>query len=160
MKGILIGVVLAALAIGGILLFSGDESVEETQSNAEVVEQEVAQVDEVEQVEPAEVATLESYVEYDEQSFEAAVDTHRVLFFHADWCPTCRAFEQVINNEEMPDDVTILKVDWDSSPDLIDEYGIPFQSYLAYVDANGDLVDSWYTLETETLKDVATRIGL
>lgn len=161
-KSILVGIGVTILAVGGYLLFTNLTSDEGKDSNTEVTEvaEDDAEVAEITEAETEEAEGLaEGYVEYSSENMAAALGTKRVLFFHADWCPTCRAFEQAILEEGVPEGVTILKVDYDSNPDLIQKYGIPVQSYLAFVDDTTELVDSWYTLETETLVDVAKRVG-
>ena len=47
-----------------------------------------------------------------------------VLFFSASWCPTCKEANKNFNASTPPDDLTLLKVDYDSSNDLKKKYGI------------------------------------
>ena len=57
----------------------------------------------------------ESYVEYSPEAFEAARDKKRVYFFHAKWCPTCKAVNIVFSEKsnEIPEDVVVFKTDYD-----------------------------------------------
>jgi thiol-disulfide isomerase/thioredoxin len=64
----------------------------------------------------------------------------KVLFFHAPWCPQCRALEASILAGKVPDDVTILKVDYDSNQALRQKYGVTIQTTVARVDDQGNLV--------------------
>jgi thiol-disulfide isomerase/thioredoxin len=61
--------------------------------------------------------------EYQEQA-AAREGTTVVYFFHADWCPSCRATEAAIAADGVPDGLTVVKVDFDSETDLRKEYGI------------------------------------
>jgi thiol-disulfide isomerase/thioredoxin len=68
-----------------------------------------------------------------------------VLFFAADWCPTCQALIRDIeaNTNEIPSDLTILEVDYDDERDLRREYDVVIQHTLVKVDNNGEELDSW-----------------
>jgi thiol-disulfide isomerase/thioredoxin len=68
-----------------------------------------------------------------------------VLDFAADWCPSCRAFERdVIENEaNIPSNLTILKVDYDKESELKKKYGVTLQHTFVQVDEQGELVEKW-----------------
>ena len=53
-----------------------------------------------------------------------------VLQFHADWCPTCRIQDKVLQalKAEPGLDVTVLKVNYDTEKDLKRQYRIQSQS--------------------------------
>ena len=82
-----------------------------------------------------------AYVEYAE--YRAApgryAGTRTVLFFHAPWCPTCRAAEKDIlaRRSALPEGLTIVKVDYDSATELKQKYGVTRQSTFVQVDAGG-----------------------
>jgi len=65
-----------------------------------------------------------------------------VLFFHADWCPTCRRMEKDILEDlaNYPAGTTFLKTDYDQETDLKKDYSIRVQSTVVVVDANGEVV--------------------
>jgi len=69
------------------------------------------------------------YLDYDKSHIEKAADGKVVLFFKASWCPTCGALDKdIINNlDNIPEDVTILKVDYDSEIALKKQYGVTIQ---------------------------------
>jgi thiol-disulfide isomerase/thioredoxin len=64
-----------------------------------------------------------------------------VLFFHAPWCPNCRANEKDIKERlaagTFPAGLTVVKVDYDSSTDLKARYGVVQQDTFVPVDAAG-----------------------
>lgn len=80
-----------------------------------------------------------AYVGYSAQAFEQAA-TRRILFFHAPWCPQCRALEQSITSQGVPSGMTILKVDYDTATDLRQKYGVTLQTTVVEVDPNGNLI--------------------
>lgn len=66
-----------------------------------------------------------------------------VLFFHAAWCPSCVSADKGISAGEVPEGLTILKADFDSSTDLRKKYGVTSQHTFVQVDAEGNLVNKW-----------------
>ena len=76
-------------------------------------------------------ASSAEYKEYTEQAFNQAIQDNKkiVLFFHANWCPTCRALDEEITSglSRVPADTTILKVDYDNSGGLTQTYKITYQ---------------------------------
>jgi thiol-disulfide isomerase/thioredoxin len=68
-----------------------------------------------------------------------------VLFFHADWCPTCQATEEDLteNAAAIPAGLTIVKVDYDDSDELKQRYGITTQHTYVQVDADGNELAKW-----------------
>ncbi len=67
-----------------------------------------------------------------------------VLFFHASWCPSCRAAEANFQKDDFSKtDLSILKVDFDSSTDLRKKYGVTSQHTFVQVDASGELIAKW-----------------
>ena len=85
------------------------------------------------------------YVDYSEQTYAENSDKKRVIFFHASWCPTCKIantdFEN--NEEQIPEDVIVLKTDYDTQTELKNKYGITYQHTFVQVDANGNEVAKW-----------------
>lgn len=92
---------------------------------------------------PASTLADGRYTDYSESAVASAGYNETILFFHASWCPECRAFEQAITGSDTPDGVQILKVDYDSSSDLRQKYGVTIQSTFVKVNANGDEVSQW-----------------
>lgn len=82
-----------------------------------------------------------------------------ILFFHADWCPSCRALENDINANlsSIPDGVSIQKIDYDTATDLKKKYGVVRQHTLVQVDESGNLIKTLTGL-TNTLDQVVGQI--
>ena len=93
-------------------------------------------------VQPSELSSGR-YTAYTNTALSEKNYTKTILFFHAPWCPECRAFEQAIKTSTIPDGVQILKVDYDSSSDLKSKYGVTLQSTFVSVDESGQKIASW-----------------
>jgi len=83
------------------------------------------------------------YIDYNSSVVAASGYSETILFFHANWCPECRAFEQAITAGSIADGVQIVKVDYDNSDDLRQKYGVTIQTTFVKVTSNGDRVSSW-----------------
>jgi len=101
--------------------------------------------------EPASMAKVGKYINYTEESFADAKDSRRVLFFHAAWCPQCRALEASIKEGQIPAGMAILKVDYDNSDQLKQKYGVTLQTTLVEVDANGNLKKKFVAYDEPSL---------
>ncbi|GAA1704357.1 hypothetical protein GCM10009808_22790 [Microbacterium sediminicola] len=99
------------------------------------------------------------YVDYSEEALAAAEGT-RILFFHAPWCPQCRALEADIQAVGVPQGMTILKVDYDSNQQLRQEYGVTLQTTLVAVDENGEKVSLFVAYDDPTLDAGIAGLGL
>ncbi len=77
-----------------------------------------------------------------------------VLFFHAPWCPYCRAADAAFkaNADAIPAGVTVLKTDYDSNTALKSKYGVTYQHTFVQIDNNGNLVTKWVSGDTDLLK--------
>ncbi len=69
--------------------------------------------------------------------------TKVVYFFHADWCPSCRATDAAVSADGLPDGLTLVKVDYDTEIDLRKEYGITQQHTFVQVDPEGHELAKW-----------------
>lgn len=94
-----------------------------------------------------EVMSKGSYENYSPEKIASAAagDGKALLFFHASWCPTCRALNSDIekNAAAIPTGVTILKTDYDKEGELKKKYGVTTQHTLVQVDSEGNLVKKW-----------------
>lgn len=95
--------------------------------------------------EPTVKSTVTGYVDYSAAAFAAAKDQKRVLFFHAVWCPTCKAanMDLTANTGKIPSDVVVFKTDYDSERELKAKYGITYQHTYVQVDVAGNAVTKW-----------------
>lgn len=92
-----------------------------------------------------------SYIEYSKSEFEKASGKRRVLFFFANWCPTCKPTDQDLkaNTSKIPQDVTIIRVNYNDTDtdaeekDLARKYGVTYQHTYVQIDQNGNEVTKW-----------------
>jgi thiol-disulfide isomerase/thioredoxin len=94
-----------------------------------------------------------TYVEYSDSAIADAQGT-RLLFFHAPWCPQCRSIDSDIIADGVPNDVTIIKVDYDTHQDLRQLYGVTLQTTFVEVDASGNALQSFVAYDTPSLQAV------
>lgn len=89
--------------------------------------------------------TAGNYQDYDPALLANADMGDVVLFFKAGWCPTCNALDRDINTklDQLPEDVTVLKVDYDSNQTLKQKYGVKIQHTLIQVDSEGNEIKQW-----------------
>ena len=85
------------------------------------------------------------YLSYSKEAFDAARGKKRVYFFHATWCPTCKAAHEELtgNPEGIPEDVMVFKTDYDSERELKKKYGITSQHTFVLVDEDGTELKKW-----------------
>lgn len=75
----------------------------------------------------------------------------RVLFFYANWCPTCRPADVNIraNEDKLPEDLTVVRVNYnDTDTDLAEKalaqkYGVTYQHTFVQIDTDGAEIAKW-----------------
>jgi len=143
--GIILGIVVI---VGiGIFAFYGDKT--EKQNTTSEVQNKAAtnEVPTPEQPNTQAVvgAGAGSYEAYSPEKIARAETGDVVLFFHASWCPSCRALNTDIekNVGAIPAGVTILKTDYDKETELKKKYGVTTQHTVVQVDTDGNLIKKW-----------------
>jgi thiol-disulfide isomerase/thioredoxin len=109
---VIAGVALLIMAGSGYYFFS-----QQSQSNNTAkTESTEAQISAPETQEAAQEVPGK-YLPYTEAAFEEARDTDRLLFFYANWCPTCRPVDKAIQAQaaDIPSGVTILRVNYNDT---------------------------------------------
>jgi thiol-disulfide isomerase/thioredoxin len=109
--------------------------------------------------EAAETVTAGSYLDYSRDAMAAATGA-RILFFHADWCPQCRALEEDILAQGVPPGVSIFKVDYDTNQELRQRHGVTLQTTVVLLDAAEDSAASVVPYDDPTLERVLSGLGL
>ena len=93
-------------------------------------------------------ATAGTYTPYtgNNQLAEKARNGNTVLFFHAAWCPTCRSLDKDIreNLQSIPENTTLVKVDYDTQTDLRKKYGVTYQHTLVQVNEQLEPIHKWF----------------
>jgi thiol-disulfide isomerase/thioredoxin len=84
------------------------------------------------------------YVNYDQASVKSALAAGQkvVLFFAANWCPSCRALDAAITADlaSIPPDSLIVKVDYDTSDAMKKKYGVTSQHTTVMIDADMNFI--------------------
>jgi len=82
------------------------------------------------------------YTSYSEATLDTALASGQkvALFFHAPWCPSCKALDTTLNNDAIPSDVVVLKVDYDTSTELKKKYGIRSQHTIVALDQQKNMI--------------------
>lgn len=98
-----------------------------------------------------------SYEEYSESKLADTTGT-KILFFHASWCPQCRALEADIKKQGVPEGTTIFKVDYDNAQSLRKKYGVTLQTTVVKVDDQGNLISKFTPYQKPTLENALSNL--
>jgi thiol-disulfide isomerase/thioredoxin len=95
---------------------------------------------------------------YSEYSPKAVINAKWkiVLFFHADWCPSCKSIDNELKNIWVKWDVTILRVNYDDSSNLKQKYEVLAQSTFVEVDNDWNMIKKWVWWKSD---DIYTSIN-
>lgn len=149
-------VILLGLAGGAAWLYATKDDAPQASQQAGIAGEDI-NVMVAESAAPLQPGT---YQEYSQANLESITGRHRVLFFHAPWCPQCRAIENDIESNGVPDGIVIFKVDYDSSQDLRQKYGVTQQTTVVRIDANGDKIASFLPYSDPTLTNALNGLDL
>jgi len=84
----------------------------------------------------------DAYVDFDQANFDTALGSEKmVVFFHADWCGTCRKWEKKLQASlnDLAPNTKILKANFDSNTDLRKKYEVVKQSTAVFINADGSV---------------------
>lgn len=95
---------------------------------------------------------------YSPEKLKLSRDHKVILFFKADWCPTCVTADQTLNREfaSIPKNIAILKVSYDTELELRKKYGVTVQHTFVQVDEQGNPLTKW--LGGSSIGDILDRI--
>jgi len=120
------------------------DAMESKESDA--MESKESEVMESKESEPAAAASgaFITLAEY-EGSKDMYADSDVVLFFAADWCPTCQTTKKNLEADPaaIPAGLAVIRVDYDNSDELKQKYGVTTQHTFVQVDADGNEVAKW-----------------
>lgn len=109
---------------------------------------------------PKTTAQPGTYQAYSQANLQTAGERERVLFFHAPWCPQCRALEADIEAKGVPAGVAMFKIDYDSNQDLRQKYGVTQQTTVVLVDENGNKIRDFLPYSDPTMANALNGLGL
>ncbi len=148
---LVVGGVAAVVVLVAVFANRSSDSVDTTAPAQETSTSDPASEQPAENNEPQ--AAAGQYVTYQDGLIAATAGT-KLLFFHASWCPQCRALETSINNSNLPSGLTIMKVDYDTNQALRQKYGVTIQTTLVRVDDDGNLVEKYVAYDSPTFAAV------
>lgn len=167
-----IGAIILILGVGYLVTNTGSESPElvveqstdepVSEIKIEALETEEKTISEQSLDKPAQadsdITTPGLYTTYNADTIAQSEAEHILLFFHATWCPSCKALDAdiVANADSIPAGVEIYKVDYDTSTALKRQYGVTTQHSIIEITASGEGQSS--ISHGLTLKDVLATI--
>lgn len=91
------------------------------------------------------------YIQFSPEVLASSKNTRRVLYFYANWCPTCKvANENFISNiNKIPSDVTLIRINYDDTEtdeiekDLAAKYAITYQHSFVQIDIDDNKINFW-----------------
>jgi len=94
---------------------------------------------------PGSMMQKQSYLAYSPATFEANKDQKRILFFKANWCPTCNTADKDFTDNiiKIPEGTTLYQVDYDKETELKKKYAITYQHTFVQVDEKGNEIFKW-----------------
>ncbi len=158
---IVIGVIALIFGVGYLVINTNDEATPVTSETTVTPEDTVVEVDTTEEIAVTEnsngdnqAESVESetttdttpgvYAAYDPNVIAQSEAEHILLFFHATWCPSCKALDAdiVANIDKIPLGVEIYKTDYDTATDLKRKYGVTTQHSIIEISASGEAESS------------------
>src|SRR5690606_27379387 len=143
-------VLLLIVAIGAYALFGQSQN---RPASEEMIEKTDKMMENDGEMEKTDTVMEESraYLPFTPEVLATSANTRRVLFFYANWCPTCRPADQSFTNniDQIPADVTLIRVnynDTDIDQDeeaLAEKYGVTYQHTFVQIDEDGNEVTKW-----------------
>lgn len=102
---------------------------------------------------------VKGYVPFSPEVFNSSINTRRVLFFYANWCPICLPADTSFseNADKIPADVTLIQVNYNDSDtdqaekDLAKQYEVAYQHTFVQIDENGQELARWNGGQIEEL---------
>jgi len=120
-----------------------------------------AQIQPTDQPPQSTQATLAgTYQDYSEQAFSESTAKNKLLFFYAAWCPQCHALEKSIEQNGVPSDVAIFKVNYDTESQLKQKYGVTMQTTFVEIDNDGNLIKKYVAYLKPNLPATLAEFGL
>lgn len=134
---LIIGVVVVLLLGVGLFVLSGKNSDDAMMEEDKMMEDEEA------------VMKEGAYQDYAPERLAAAESDTALLFFYAEWCPTCRPLDADIkaNENQIPAGVSIFKVDFDTEISLRQKYGVTVQHTIVQVGSDGEMIKKWSVMD-------------
>lgn len=160
-KNLIIAVVVGVVVLGGLGMFlmnqnqSKDISDNLTKESNKMMEKESSTGNDGTVM----MEKSGKYIEFSNQAVEDNSSKRRVLFFYANWCPTCRPANAnfASQTDQIPEDVTVIRVNYnDTETDeaekaLAKKYNVTYQHTFVQIDERGNELTKWNGGQMEEL---------
>lgn len=178
-KQILIGIIAAIVLIGGVALYVSRPSDKNTVQNSsqssesmmpedkmktddammkdedDMMKEEDVMMKDDDAMEKDSMKKNGTYKDYSQETVDAEQKAGNkvVLFFHAPWCPDCKAADSSFksNLDKIPAGVTLLKTDYDSNTELKKKYAVTHQHTFVQINDDESLVTKWVSGDVDML---------
>ena len=160
---VLIGIVVIALAGGAFLAGNSDEDSAASEAPA-TQQQTMTDASDVADSDESEVTLQASgsngIQEYSPELLAVSETDNNLLFFHAAWCTVCNSVERNLEAGSIPDDLSIFKIDYDSSEgqELAKQFNIPIQYTMVQVDTSGNEITQWVNNFGDGVDEISSRL--
>lgn len=153
---IIIGIIILLIAGGTafLLMEDKDEAPRQQSTSDPQTDKESAPAANDTTEQPATSKKPGQYIEGFDESILAQTEGTKIVYFHANWCPQCRALDADIQAKGVPAGVTIFKVNYDTEHDLRNKYGVNLQTTLVKIDDQGNFIEKYIAYDDPTLKAV------
>lgn len=134
-KSVFITILVGILIASGILISRDSENESDTNSES----------NNTASVTVEDVIGAGEYVDYSPEVLANVDHDRRILFFKADWCPTCNILEKDIedNLDKIPENTVIIQADFDKETELKKQYKVASQHTLIELDNNNEEIKKW-----------------
>lgn len=99
------------------------------------------------------------YIIHSQATFEQFIGKKRILFFYANWCPTCRPVNNDLlsNFDKIPQDFIVIRINYNDTEtdtfekELAKKYSITYQHTFVQIDEDGNEITKWNGGDFENL---------
>ena len=111
-----------------------------------------------------EMAMMHGFMPFSKEAFQSAMESGKttLVFFHAPWCPVCKAQEPKVLAHLQTDakEVVALKVDYDSNPALRKEMNVTKQSTLILFRGKSEIARISYVSDDKSIDDLFAHVAM
>lgn len=158
------GLIIAGVVVGLLLIFGAYWQMQQTGVRPAALESTTPSgTAAMESDSPTETPTTlgasPQYIAFEADTLSSTATQRRVLFFYANWCPTCKeANDEFVGDlSELPSNVALIRVNYNDSDtdqaekDLAKKYAVTYQHTFVQIDADGNEVAKWNGGELDEL---------
>lgn len=141
------------VGVGGLFYFKNSKTSETMMKNEDTMMKDESMDSDEKMMKKDDSAMMENsrYVDYSKSVLDESSKNIRVLFFYANWCPTCRPADENFkeNLSKIPEDLTLIRVNYNDSDtdqeekDLARKYNVTYQHTFVQIDSTGKEIKKW-----------------